>query len=96
MHYLARLRNVGAYSIVEESEHPQSMKRLKALAEEGRRPDEIARELNRTEAAIRVRARQHGIPVATDHAEAQATGSVRMPAFVRDDLAVRIEQQHHP
>ena len=35
--------------------------RLKALAEAGRRPDEIARELNRSEAAVRIRAWQHGI-----------------------------------
>jgi len=35
--------------------------RLKALAEAGRRPDEIARELNRSEAAVRVRAWQHNI-----------------------------------
>ncbi|MFK4381513.1 SANT/Myb-like DNA-binding domain-containing protein [Bradyrhizobium sp. USDA 223] len=35
--------------------------RLKALAEAGGRPDEIAAELNRTEAAVRVRAWQHGI-----------------------------------
>ncbi|MCA1375300.1 MULTISPECIES: Myb-like DNA-binding domain-containing protein [Bradyrhizobium] len=35
--------------------------RLKALAEAGRRPDEIAAELNRSEAAVRVRAWQHGI-----------------------------------
>jgi hypothetical protein len=37
--------------------------RLKVLAEAGRRPDEIAKELNRTEAAVRVRAWQHGIPL---------------------------------
>lgn len=35
--------------------------RLKALAEAGRRPDEIALALNRSEAAVRVRAWQHGI-----------------------------------
>ncbi|MCA1382772.1 MULTISPECIES: Myb-like DNA-binding domain-containing protein [Bradyrhizobium] len=35
--------------------------RLKALAEAGRRPDEIAAELNRSEAAVRVRAWQHRI-----------------------------------
>lgn len=35
--------------------------RLKVLAEAGRRPDEIARELNRSESAVRVRAWQHGI-----------------------------------
>ena len=35
--------------------------RLKAMAEAGRRPDEIALELNRSEAAVRVRAWQHGI-----------------------------------
>ena len=35
--------------------------RLKAMAEAGRRPDEIARELGRSEAAVRVRAWQHGI-----------------------------------
>ncbi|WP_245444420.1 Myb-like DNA-binding domain-containing protein [Bradyrhizobium sp. Y36] len=38
-------------------EHAQ----LKAMAEAGRRPDEIARELGRSEAAVRVRAWQHGI-----------------------------------
>jgi hypothetical protein len=35
--------------------------RLKALAEAGWRPDEIAGELGRSEAAVRVRAWQHGI-----------------------------------
>ncbi len=35
--------------------------RLKALAAAGRRPDEIAIELSRSEAAVRVRAWQHGI-----------------------------------
>jgi len=35
--------------------------RLAAMAEEGRRPGEIAAELNRSEAAIRVRAWQYGI-----------------------------------
>jgi DNA-binding NarL/FixJ family response regulator len=35
--------------------------RLKEMAAEGRRPDEIAKELNRSEAAVRVRAWQHGI-----------------------------------
>ncbi len=35
--------------------------KLKAMAEAGRRPDEIAAELNRSEAAVRVRAWQHGI-----------------------------------
>ncbi|MCA1361256.1 hypothetical protein I6F14_07850 [Bradyrhizobium sp. IC3069] len=39
--------------------------RLKALAEAGRRPDEIAAELNRSEAAVRVRAWQHGIALRT-------------------------------
>ncbi|UWU67055.1 SANT/Myb-like DNA-binding domain-containing protein [Bradyrhizobium sp. NC92] len=39
--------------------------RLKALAEAGRRPDEIAAELNRSEAAVRVRAWQHGIALGT-------------------------------
>ncbi|MCK1358926.1 hypothetical protein IVB28_08850 [Bradyrhizobium sp. 199] len=39
--------------------------RLKAMAEAGRRPDEIARELNRSEAAVRVRAWQHGIALRT-------------------------------
>ena len=39
----------------EEHEQP------KAMAEAGRRPDEIALELNRSEAAVRVRAWQHGI-----------------------------------
>ncbi|MDF0496370.1 Myb-like DNA-binding domain-containing protein [Bradyrhizobium yuanmingense] len=39
--------------------------RLKALAEAGRRPDEIAAELNRSEAAVRVRAWQHGIVLGT-------------------------------
>jgi hypothetical protein len=35
--------------------------RLTALAEAGWRPDEIAAELGRSEAAVRVRAWQHGI-----------------------------------
>ena len=35
--------------------------KLKALAEAGRRPDEIAVALDRSEAAVRVRAWQHGI-----------------------------------
>ena len=35
--------------------------RLKALAKAGSRPDEIAGELGRSEAAVRVRAWQHGI-----------------------------------
>ncbi len=39
--------------------------RLKMLAEAGRRPDEIAAELNRSEAAVRVRAWQHGIALRT-------------------------------
>ncbi|WP_338306699.1 MULTISPECIES: hypothetical protein [unclassified Bradyrhizobium] len=39
----------------------QDHERLKALADAGRRPDEIASELNRSEAAVRVRAWQHGI-----------------------------------
>lgn len=38
---------------------------LKAMAEAGRRPDEIALELNRSEAAVRVRAWQHGIALRT-------------------------------
>jgi len=37
--------------------------RLTAMAEEGRRPGEIAAELSRSEAAIRVRAWQYGIPL---------------------------------
>ncbi|WP_375860062.1 hypothetical protein [Bradyrhizobium tunisiense] len=39
--------------------------RLKVMAEAGRRPDEIALELNRSEAAVRVRAWQHGIALRT-------------------------------
>ncbi|MBR0704431.1 hypothetical protein JQ599_31320 [Bradyrhizobium diazoefficiens] len=39
--------------------------RLKAMAEAGRRPDEIALALNRSEAAVRVRAWQHGIALRT-------------------------------
>ena len=39
--------------------------KLKALAEAGRRPDEIAAELDRSEAAVRVRAWQHGIALRT-------------------------------
>ncbi|WP_339031731.1 hypothetical protein WHZ78_24190 [Bradyrhizobium symbiodeficiens] len=39
----------------------QEHERLKALAEAGRRPDEIALELDRSEAAVRARAWQHGI-----------------------------------
>ncbi|WP_245283221.1 hypothetical protein [Bradyrhizobium sp. WSM2793] len=39
----------------------QDHERLKALADAGRRPNEIASELNRSEAAVRVRAWQHGI-----------------------------------
>lgn len=35
--------------------------RLKSLAAAGVRPDEIAKQLNRSEAAVRVRAWQHGI-----------------------------------
>jgi predicted transcriptional regulator len=35
--------------------------KLRSLAAAGSRPDEIARELGRSEAAIRVRAWQHGI-----------------------------------
>jgi hypothetical protein len=35
--------------------------RLKAMAEAGARPDEIALELDRSEAAVRGRAWQHGI-----------------------------------
>nr|WP_249153514.1 hypothetical protein [Bradyrhizobium diazoefficiens] len=38
---------------------------MKAMAEAGRRPDEIALELNRSEAAVRVRAWQHGIALRT-------------------------------
>ncbi|WP_247301798.1 hypothetical protein [Bradyrhizobium sp. 179] len=38
-------------------EHEQ----LKGMAEAGRQPDEIAKELNRSEAAVRIRAWQHGI-----------------------------------
>jgi hypothetical protein len=38
-------------------EHEQ----LKSMAEQGNRPDEIAIKLGRSEAAIRVRAWQHGI-----------------------------------
>lgn len=41
----------------------QDHDRLKALAEAGRRPDEIALELDRSEAAVRVRAWQYGIPL---------------------------------
>ncbi|MGY2931966.1 stalled ribosome rescue protein Dom34 [Bradyrhizobium sp. GM6.1] len=37
--------------------------RLKAMAEAGNRPDEIAIALGRSEAAVRVRAWQHGIPL---------------------------------
>ncbi|MCK1621497.1 hypothetical protein IVA96_34000 [Bradyrhizobium sp. 159] len=47
-------------SVVEEwtvEEHEQ----LKGMAEAGRQPDEIAKELNRSEAAVRIRAWQHGI-----------------------------------
>ncbi|WP_247468832.1 hypothetical protein [Bradyrhizobium sp. 137] len=47
-------------SVVEEwtvEEHEQ----LKAMAEAGRQPDEIAKELNRSEAAVRIRSWQHGI-----------------------------------
>lgn len=40
---------------------PQDHARLKSLAESGRRPDEIARELDRSEAAVRARAWQYGI-----------------------------------
>jgi len=36
---------------------------LKALAADGHRPDIIARKLERSEAAVRVRAWQHGIPL---------------------------------
>lgn len=39
----------------------QEHERLKALAEAGLRPDEIAHELDRSEAAVRIRAWQHGI-----------------------------------
>ncbi|MCS3763413.1 hypothetical protein GGE24_005419 [Bradyrhizobium centrosematis] len=38
---------------------------MKAMAEAGRRPDEIALALNRSEAAVRVRAWQHGIALRT-------------------------------
>ncbi|MFB6463306.1 hypothetical protein ACFDR6_26600 [Bradyrhizobium sp. 1AS20L] len=38
---------------------------MKVMAEAGRRPDEIALELNRSEAAVRVRAWQHGIALRT-------------------------------
>ncbi|MCK1494997.1 hypothetical protein IVA87_31775 [Bradyrhizobium sp. 147] len=34
---------------------------LKAMAEAGRQPDEFAKELHRSEAAVRIRAWQHGI-----------------------------------
>ena len=40
--------------------------RLKALAGAGWRPDEIASELGRSEAAVRVRAWQHGIALRLD------------------------------
>jgi stalled ribosome rescue protein Dom34 len=43
----------------------QEHERLKAMAEAGRRPDEIALELKRSEAAVRVRAWQHGIALRT-------------------------------
>ena len=39
--------------------------KLKALAEAGQRPHEIAAELGRSEAAVRVRAWQHGITLRT-------------------------------
>jgi hypothetical protein len=51
-----------------QSRHPllktwtaEDHERLKALAQAGRRADEIVGELDRTEAAVRVRAWQHGI-----------------------------------
>ncbi|WP_259213113.1 SANT/Myb-like DNA-binding domain-containing protein [Bradyrhizobium centrosematis] len=40
---------------------PEEHAKLKAMAEAGRRPNEIAAELNRTERAVRARAWQHGI-----------------------------------
>lgn len=39
--------------------------RLKALAEAGWRPEEIAADLNRSEPAVRARAWQHGITLRT-------------------------------
>lgn len=43
----------------------QEHERLKTMAEAGRRPDEIALALDRSEAAVRVRAWQHGIALRT-------------------------------
>ena len=40
---------------------PEEHERLKTMAQAGRRPEEIAAELRRSEAAVRVRAWQHGI-----------------------------------
>lgn len=68
--------------------------RLKAMAEAGRRPDEIALELNRSEAAIRVRAWQHGIALRLVIAKRSKRGVlVRGAADVRGDPSDGIEGQ---
>ncbi|MCK1385086.1 Myb-like DNA-binding domain-containing protein [Bradyrhizobium sp. 21] len=42
---------------------PEEHERLVAMAAAGRRPDEIARALGRTEPAVRGRANTHNIPL---------------------------------
>lgn len=68
--------------------------RLKAMAEAGHRPDEIALELNRSEAAVRVRAWQHGIALRSVMAKRSKRGVlVRGTADVRGDPSDAIEGQ---
>ena len=68
--------------------------RLKAMAEAGHRPDEIALELNRSEAAVRVRAWQHGIALRSVMAKRSKRGVLaRGVAHVRGDPSDGIEGQ---